>query len=63
MTRKKKYSVKITKQVREAEWGIPIFSAVMQRKVKEIFRSLRFQFLSMKVIILGIVGMVYRLLK
>ncbi|RZT02969.1 hypothetical protein [Cuneatibacter caecimuris] len=58
MTRKKKYSVKITKQVREAEWGIPIFSAVMQRKVKEIFRSLRFQFLSMKVIILGIVGMV-----
>ena len=34
MTRKKKYSVKITKQVREAEWGIPIFSAVMHEKGK-----------------------------
>ena len=59
MRRKKKDSVTITKQDREAEWGKPVFSfIIMQRKVKEIFRCMCFEFLKMKVIKVEITGTV-----
>lgn len=56
MKKTKKRGSYITKQERDAEWGKPLFSAVVQGKVKEIFRSLCFTFINMKVIMVGIFG-------
>ena len=47
-----------TKQDREAEWGKPLFSAVVQGKVKEIFRSLCYTFINIKGMKVGIFGII-----
>ncbi|RZT02970.1 hypothetical protein [Cuneatibacter caecimuris] len=55
-----------TKQDREAEWGKPLFSAVVQGKVKEIFRSLCYTFINikgMKVEIFGIMFSIYEIIR
>ncbi|WP_130433779.1 hypothetical protein [Cuneatibacter caecimuris] len=58
MKKTKKRGSYITKQERDAEWGKPLFSAVVQGKVKEIFRSSCYVFPNIKAINYDIVAIV-----